>query len=344
MSRKAVLASLVALLGFCIVAEAGPAPGRYRVMGSITLGGEGWWDYVAADPAAHRLYVSHGTRVEVVDTQSRQVVGEIPDTPGVHGIALAPELGRGYVSCGRAGTVTVFDLKTLAVLAIVKVTGENPDAIAFEPVSKRVFTFNGRGRNVTAIDTATNEVVGTIDVGAKPEFAVADGTGMIFVNLEDTSMIAAFDARTLEIKARWPIAPGVEPSGLAIDREHRRLFSVCGNKLMVVVDADSGKVVTTLPIGEGADGAAFDSSTGCAFASNGEGTLTVVHENSPDVFVVLGNVATKPGARTIVLDPTSHRLYLPTARYGPPPSPTEERPHPRRSVLPGTFEVLIVGR
>ena len=344
MSRTAVIASLIAGLGFGIIAEAGPAPGRYHVTGSIAIGGEGWWDYLTADPGAHRLYVSHGTRVEVVDTESNQVVGEIPDTPGVHGIALAPALGRGYVSCGRAGTVTVFDLKTLAVMATVKVTGDNPDAIAFEPVSKRIFTFNGRGRNITAIDTATNEVIGTIDVGAKPEFAVADGTGMMFVNLEDTSMIAVFDARTLEVKARWPIAPGEEPSGLAIDREHRRLFSVCGNKLMVVVDADSGKVISSVPIGEGVDGAAFDPATGCAFASNGEGTLTVVHESSPDTFIVLGNVATKPGARTVALDPTSHYLYLPTARYGPLPSPTAGRPHPRPSVLPGTFEVLIVGR
>jgi len=187
-------------------------------------------------------------------------------------------------------------------------------------------------------------VIGTIDVGAKPEFAVADGTGMMFVNLEDTSMIAVLDARTLEVKTRWPIAPGEEPSGLAIDREHRRLFSVCSNKLMVVVNADSGKVVTTLPIGEGVDGAAFDPATGCAFASNGEGTLTVVHESSPDTFIVLGNLTTRPGARTVELDTASHRLYLPTARYGPPPSPTAGRPHPRPSVLPGTFEVLIVGR
>ncbi len=344
MSRTAVIASLIAGLGFGIIAEAGPAPGRYHVIGSIAVGGEGGWDYLTADPGAHRVYVSHGTRVEIIDTETHEVVGGIPDTPGVHGIALAPELERGYVSNGRAGTVTVFDLKTLAVVATVRVTGEMPDAIVFEPVSKRVFTFNGRGRNITAIDTATNQVVGTIEVDAKPEFAVADGTGMMFVNLEDTSMIAAFDARTLEIKARWPIAPGEEPSGLAIDREHRRLFSVCGNKLMVVVDADSGKVVTTLPIGGGVDGAAFDPATGCVFASNGEGTLTVVHESSPDTFVVLGNVATKPGARTVALDTASHRLYLPTARYGPPPSPTAERPHPRPSVVPGTFEVLIVGR
>jgi len=341
MNRRAAVLSIVSI-AWCLVAEAGPAPGRYRVIGSISLGGSGGWDYLAADPAAHRLYVVRSDRVQVVDTESREMVGEVPGLSGAHGVALAPALGRGYVTSGRAGTVTVFDLKTLATLTTVKVTGDGPDAILFEPVSRRVFTFNGRGRNATAIDTATNQVVGTIALDAKPEFAVADGTGKVFVNLEDASAIAAFDARTLEVTARWPIAPGEEPTGLAIDLEHRRLFSVCANRLMVVLDADSGKVITTVPIGHGVDGAAFDPTTRCAFASCGDGSLTVVREASAESFIALGSVPTKPGARTVALDPVSHLLYLPTARFGPPPSPTTERPNPWPSVVAGSFEVLIV--
>ncbi len=344
MSRAALLTSLVAItLGLGGVA-AGQAAGGYHVTGTIAIGGEGGWDYVTVDPSAHRLYVSHATRVEVVDTRTGTVTGAIPDTPGVHGIALAPALGRGYISDGRADAVTVFDLDTLKTLATVKVTGANPDAIVFEPLTRRVFTFNGRGRNVTAIDTATDQVVGTIDVGAKPEFAVADGRGTVFVNLEDTSMLAAIDAKTLEVKARWPLAPGEEPTGLAMDVEHRRLFSVCGNGLMVISDADAGRVVATAPIGRGVDGAAFDPATGDAFASAGEGLLTVVHEDTPGTFTVAGTVTTRRGARTVALDPATHRLYLPTARFGPPPSPTPDHPRRRPAILPGTFEVLVVGR
>jgi DNA-binding beta-propeller fold protein YncE len=320
------------------------APGGYRPAGTIAIGGEGGWDYLKVDAAAHRLYVSHATKVEVIDLESGAVVGAIPDTPGLHGIALAPELGRGFVSAGRANSVTVFDLKTLATLATIPVTGENPDAIAFEPVSRRVFTFNGRTANATAIDATTNQVVGTVPLGGKPEFAVADGTGTMFVNIEDKSLLLAFDARTLEVKAKWPLAPCEEPSGLALDRAHRRLFSVCGNAMMAVVDAGSGRVIATLPTGEGTDGAAFDPGTGMAFASNGDGTLTVVREETPEKFAVVGNVPTRRGARTIALDESTHRLYLPTAEFGPPPPPTADRPHPRPSVVPGTFVVLVVER
>lgn len=343
MMRKILLALLSTTLGLGVAAAAA-ATGGYHVTGSIAIGGEGGWDYVTADAAAHRLYVSHATCVQVVDTRTNTIIGEIPDTLGVHGIALARSLGRGYISDGRADTVTVFDLKTLKLLATIKVTGGNPDAIAFEPVTRRVFTFNGRGHNITAIDTATNTVVGTIDLGAKPEFAVADGTGEVFFNLESTSQLAVLDARTLKVRARWPLAPGREPTGLAIDRKHRRLFSVCGNGLMVIVNADTGKVVATEPIGRGVDGAAFDPGTGTAFASAGQGVLTVVREDSPTTFTVVANVPTKRGARTVALDTSAHRLYLPTARFGPPPSPTPQHQHRWPRVLPGTFEVLIVSR
>jgi DNA-binding beta-propeller fold protein YncE len=336
----------VTLLGVCTAlgAAAQAAPGGYHMSGAIHIGGEGGWDYLIADPVAHRLYVSHGTRVQVVDTTTNAMVGEIPDTPGVHGIAVAPELGRGFTSNGRASTVTVFDLKSLAVIATVKVTGENPDAIAYDPVSRRVFTFNGRGHNATAIDATTAKVVGTLALDGKPEAAVADGKGRMYVNVEDKSEVVAFDARTLKVEGRWPLAPCEEPSGLAIDCAHRRLFAGCHNEVMAVMDAESGHVLTTLPIGRGVDGAAFDPETGLAFTSNGEGTLTVVREDSPEKFTLLGNVPTKRGARTMALDEATHRIYLSTAQFGPPPSPTAEHPHPRPSILPGTFEVLIVQR
>jgi len=338
-----------AVLGFALfaaaaIATAQQAPGGYHLARTISLGGEGGWDYLTVDAAAHRLYVSHATRVQVVDTERNAVVGEIPDTQGVHGIALAPELGRGFTSNGRAGTVMVFDLKSLAVIATVKVTGENPDAITFEPVSRRVFTFNGRSADATAIDAASGQVVGTLPLGGKPEFAVADGRGRIFVNIEDKSELVSFDARTLKVEGRWTLAPCEEPSGLAIDREHGRLFSVCGNNLMAVVNGDTGHVITTLPIGSNVDGAAFDPATGLAFSSNGEGTVTVVHEDSLEKFTVVGNVQTKRGARTISLDEATHHIYLPTAQFGPPPSPTPDRPRPRPSVLPGTFEVVVLER
>jgi DNA-binding beta-propeller fold protein YncE len=341
MTHRRLAHAFVSLL-VAAVATAQPAPAGYHVARTIALGGEGFWDYVSADPAAHRLYVSHGTRVQVVDTASGAVVGEIPDTPGVHGVAIAPELGRGFTSNGRAGTVTVFDLKTLAPLATVATTGENPDAILYEPASRRVFTFNGRGRNATAIDAAGARVVGTLPLGGKPEFATTDGKGRVWVNIEDTSEIVAFEAATLKVMGRWPLAPCEEPSGLALDREHRRLFTVCRNRLMAVLDADSGRVLATVPTGSGTDGAAFDPATGLAFASNGEGTLTVVHEDSPAKFTLVGNVPTKRGARTIALDEATHRIYLPTAQFGPAPAATAEHPHPRPSIVPGTFEVLVL--
>jgi DNA-binding beta-propeller fold protein YncE len=327
-----------------LAAAAQPAPAPYHLARTIPIGGEGGWDYLTVDAAAHRLYVSHATRVEVIDTETNAVVGAIPDTPGVHGIALAPELGRGFTSNGRAATVTVFDLKTLAVITTIQGTGENPDAITYEPVSRRVFTFNGRSANATAIDATTAQVVGTIPLGGKPEFGVANGKGRMYVNLEDTATLVAFDARTLEVQSRWPLAPCETPTGLGIDREHRRFFVGCRSKVMAVVDGDSGRVITTLPIGGGVDGIAFDPATALAFASNGEGTVTVVHEDSPEKFSLVGNVATKPGAKTIALDAATHRIYLSTAQYGPPPSPTAENPKPRPSILPGTFEILVLER
>jgi DNA-binding beta-propeller fold protein YncE len=272
------------------------------------------------------------------------VVGDIPNTEGVHGIALVPEVGRGFTSNGRASTVTIFDLKTLKEIAQVKTTGQNPDAIIYDPASRRVFTLNGRGGNSTAIDAGTGTVAGTIELGGKPEFATADGKGRVYVNLEDKSMVVAVDSQQLKVESRWPLAPCEEPSGMAIDREHRRLFVGCHNQMMAVMDADTGRVLATPAIGQGVDANAFDPETQLAFSSNGDGTLTVVHEDSPDKFTVVGNVQTQRGARTMALDLKTHNIFLVTAEFGPPPAPTAEHPRPRPTIVPGSFVVLVVGK
>jgi len=311
----------------------------YKVVKSVPVAGEGGWDYVTVDSVARRVYVSHSTHVVVLDADSYAVVGDIPDTQGVHGIALAPELGRGFVSDGRANLVTIFDLKTLKTAGTVK-TGSNPDAIVYEPVTKRVFTLNGRSSDATAINAADGAVLGTIPLGGKPEFAVADGKGTFYVNIEDTSELARVDAQSLTVLQRWPLAPCKEPSGLAMDLQSRRLFVGCDNEMMAVVDADSGKVVATPAIGAGVDANAFDPETKLAFSSNGQaGTLTVVREDSPDKFNVVENVATKKSARTMGLDLKTHNLFLPAAEFDP-PAEGERRP----KMKPGTMVIVVVGK
>ena len=319
------------------------SPSDYKVVQKITLGGDGGWDYLTVDPDAHRLYISRSTHVMVVDSDSGKVVGDIPNTNGVHGVAIVPELNKGFTSNGRDNTVTVFDLKTLAVAKQIPV-GKNPDAIIYDPASKLVFTCNGTSHDTTAIDPKTETVKGTIALDGRPESAVADEKGHVYINLEDKSTIAAIDSRKLTVEARWPLGPGEEPSGLAMDRKHRRLFSGCSNKLMVVVNADDGHVVASLPIGSGVDATAFDPSSQLAFSSNGEGTLTVIHEDTPDKFTVVENVPTQRGARTMTLDPKTHKIFLDTAEFGPPPAPTAERPRPRPSIVPGTFTLLVVDK
>ncbi len=262
----------------------------------------------------------------------------------MHGIALAPELGKGFVSNGREGTVTVFDLSTLAPSGSKIKVGENPDAILYEPATKRVFTFNGRSQDSTAIDAASGKVLGTIKLDGKPEFAASDAKGQVFVNIEDKSELTVIDPNKLEVKTKWPLAPCTEPSGLALDRKNRRLFVGCDNKMMAVVDADSGKVLATPAIGEGVDATAYDDETGLAFASCGEGVLTVVREDSPQKFSVVENVKTEPGARTMALDTKTHNLFTVTAKFGPPPAATADNPHPRRTILPDTFEVLVLAK
>jgi len=319
------------------------SPSGYHVIKKMVLGGEGGWDYLTVDAQSHRLYISRSTHVMVVDEDSGQAVGDIPGTNGVHGIALVPEFGRGFTSNGRDSSVTIFDLKTLKVLGQVTV-GKNPDTIIYDPFSKRVFTMNGASHDATAIDAKTGTVVGTIPLDGRPEFAVSDEKGHIYVNLEDRSVVAELDPHGLKVGSRWPLAPGEEPTGIAIDRKHRRLFVGCANKLMVVMNADNGQVLKTLPIGSGVDATAYDAEQELAFSSNGEGTLTVIREESAENFSVVENVTTQRGARTMALDTKTHRIYLVTAEFGPAPAPTAERPRPRPSILPGTFTLLVVGK
>jgi len=332
----------VAMISLLVTSFAMAASG-YHVIETYKLGGDGGWDYLTFDGSSRRLFISRATHVMVIDADSGRSLGDIPDTPGVHGIALAPDLGRGFVSSGRESTVTIFDLKSLKSLGKVKV-GDNPDAILFDPATNRVFTFNGHSNDSTAIDAAKGAVVGTIKLDGKPEFAVSDGKGEIFVNLEDKSQLLALDPNKLEVKSRWPLAPCQEPSGLALDGKNRRLFSACDNKMMAIVDADSGKLVTTVPIGGGVDAAAFDPETSLAFASCDEGVLTVVREDSPNKFSVAENVSTQEGARTMALDPKTHQVFTVTAKFGPPPAPTPEQPRPRRTILPDSFVVLVLGK
>jgi len=339
---KRLLGSVGAVLLFTLFAVAAD-PGLH-VIKSYKLGGDGGWDYLKADADSRHLFISRGIHVIVMDMDSGKVVGDIPDTPGVHGIALANDLGRGFTSNGREGTVTIFDLKTLATIGKVKAVGENPDAILFDPATKRVFAFNGHSQDSTAIDAATGDIIGKIPLGGKPEFAVSTGSGEIFVNIEDKSELVRLDPKTLKVKNRWPLAPCEEPSGLAMDVKNRRLFAGCDNKMMAVVNADTGKVITTLPIGGGVDANGFDPESGLAFASCGEGVLTVVKEETPDKFSVAENVSTEAGARTMNIDPKTHQIFLVTAKFGPPPAAAQGQPHPRPTIVPDTFEVLVVGK
>lgn len=315
---------------------------EYNIIDKIHLPGDGGWDYLTVDEAGARLFVSHGTMVQVVDLKTGQLAGTVNETPGVHGIAIAQDLNKAFISEGRAGAVKIINLQTLELIAEVKVTGQNPDAIMYDQFSKKVFTFNGGSSNATVLDAKTNEVTNTIVLEGKPEFPVSDGNGRIYVNIEDKSLISVIDVKSMKIEKSWPIAPGEEASGLALDNETHRLFTVCSNKLMVVVDALDGHVVTSLPIGNGCDGVKFDPALKRAYSSNGEGTMTVVQELNKDSFKVLENVTTLPGARTLAVDTKTHHIYLPTAEFGPAPAATAENPRPRRTIKPGTFIVMDI--
>ena len=333
-------AGLLGTAGGSRLAAQAAHPG-YHVVKEIRLGGEGRWDYIVFDTAAHRLFIARQTRVMVIDPESGKSLGEIPGLDGAHGIALVNQLGRGFATSGRDGSVTMFDLGTLRVLTRIP-AAEDADAVLYDPASKRVLTFNGDAGSSTVIDPASGKAVGSIPLGGKPEFGVTAGDGKVYVNIEDQGKVAEIDPVGMRVSRSWSIAPCEEPTGLAIDRAHHRLFSVCRNRLMAVSDAASGRVIATVPIGEGVDGAAFDPATGLAFASNGDGSITVVHEESPAAFRVIATVPTRRGARTVALDQKTHRLFTVTADLGPTPAPTAEQPHPRPSVVPGTFTLLVL--
>lgn len=315
--------SILALTFFLMASVSAEEP-HYRVGKKIAIPGQGSWDYLTVDEDARRLYVSHGTQVEVLDVDSGASVGKIPNTLGVHGIAIAPELGRGFVSDGKSSTVTIFDLKTLKTMGQVP-TGKGPDAIIYDPATSRVFAFNGDGNSATVIQAADGKVAGTIDLGGGPEFAVADGNGFVYDNLEDQNLVVKINSRKLTIEQRWPTAPCASPSSMAIDRANRRLFIGCRSKVMAVMNAETGKIFATLPIGDHVDATAFDVKTKLIFNSNGEGTITVIQQDSPDKYSAVETVKTLPRAKTMALDPKTHRLFLSTAESN-------------------QFEVLVVGR
>lgn len=354
-SLRTIAVCATALAFFCGVSLIGvsarsPQASGYHVVKTVVLGGEGAWDYLYADPATHRVFISRGSHVMVVDADGK-LLGDIPDTKGVHGVALAPEFNRGYSSNGQAASVTAFDLKTLATIAEIKIPGQGPDAIIFDPASKRIFTMNGRSQDATAIDAKTGDVVGTVPLGGKPETPSPDGAGHVFVNIEDKSTIVEFDSHTLKVLNTWPLAPCEEPSGQAIDLAHKRLVVGCGNKMMAFVDYTSGKVVSTVPIGQGVDASAFDPSTGYAFSSCGDGTITVAKGDASGKYTVVDTITTAPRARTMTIDTATHMIYTVTAEFGPPPAPAPGAPPagpggrgPRPQIIPGSFTLYIFGK
>jgi DNA-binding beta-propeller fold protein YncE len=312
MAMKRYMLTCAILLGAGTV---GLAAAGYRLLKTIPVGGQGTWDYLSIDETNRRLYVSHETQVDVLDPDSANVIGKIPNTLGVHGIAIAPELGRGFTSNGKTDTVTIFDLKTLMSIAQVS-TGKKPDAIVYDPTTSRVFAMNGAGNSATAIDAATGKVAGTIDLGGGPEYAATDNRGNVFVNLEDKNLVLRIDSRGLKVEDRWPLAPCEHPSSMAIDRADHRLFIGCRSHVMAVVNAETGKVITTLPIGDHVDASAFDPATGLIFNSTGEGTVDVFHQDSPNEYSLVARIPTHPGSKTMALDSRTHQIFVPANESG----------------------------
>ena len=327
----------------CTGAIAGLQSQSYHVTHTYSLGGTGGWDYLSLDTVGHRLFVARQDRVMVVDPASGKLLAEIPGLNRAHGIAFDYADGRGFATSGGDSSVVIFDLQTLQVTGRT-IAAPDADAVLFDPATKRIFTFNGDSRSSSVIDAASGKKIGTIDLGGGPEFAVSAGDGKLYVNLEDSSAVVEIDAAAMKALRRWPLAPCQSPSGLAIDRAHHRLFSGCHNQVMAISDAQAGKVVATVPIGQGVDANRFDPGTGLAFASTGDGTITVVHEDGPDTYTVVANVATKRGARTMEVDLASHAVYTVSADFGPPPAPTSGAPSPRPTILPGTFALLVLER
>ncbi len=322
----------------------------YKPLMQIPIGGQGGWDILTVDPVAHRLYLSHSTKVVVVDLEKNAVVGEIGDTPGVHGFVAVPDLGRGFSSNGKESKSSVVDLKTLRTMSKVD-TGENPDALIYEPKRGEIYVFNHTGNSATVIDAKAEKPIATIPLGGSPEFAVADsGAGRVYCNIEDKSEVAVIDTTKHEVVARWPIAPGEEASGIALDAANHRLFVTCHNQMMTMLDAGTGKVIATVPIGTGVDGCAFDEARKLVFASCGEGTTTIAKEETPDKLSIVQILKTERGARTIAIDPSTHRIYLPTAQFEPAPPAAANQgeggspapaPRVRPKIIPNTVKLLV---
>jgi DNA-binding beta-propeller fold protein YncE len=322
-----------------IGSSAQPPKGEFKVLNKIAVGGDGGWDYLTMDSDARRLYIARANRVMVVDVDQGKLVGEVADTKGVHGVALDVKRKRGFTSNGGDSTVSIFDLETLKETARPKV-GKGPDAIIFDPGSDRVFTFNATSKDATAIDAGSGTVAGTVDLGARPEFAVADGKGRVYVNLLGSEEVAVFDSKTLKVEGKWPIAPAKQPIGISMDTAKRRVFVSCRSDHMVIFDADKGKILDTVPIGKGTDASVFDAGTGLAFSSNGgDGTLTVIDEPAPGKFRVLANVPTQQGAKTMALDSKTHNILLVAASYKASPDGKK-----KGALEPGSFSVLVVGK
>lgn len=340
MKNSAFALAAATLLGWVSGFAAVP---QYHFLKEIPVGGEGGWDYLTVDPGARRLYVSHGTHLVVIDIDRDAIVGEIADTPGIHGIAIAPELNRGFTTNGRENKVGVVDLKTFATLSKID-AGTNPDGMLYDPARQKVYVFNGRSASATVIDAKTAKVAATIPLGGKPEFATVDSAAArVFDNLEDKSEVVVIDAAADQVVARWPIAPGEEASGMAIDVAHHRLFLGCDNHMMAMMDDTNGKVVASVPIGAGVDANAFDPGTQLAFASCGDGTVTIAHEETPETLTVVQTLKTERGARTMAVDPKTHRIYLVTAKFGPEKPPAPGEPRRRPPMVPGSFRVLVYG-
>jgi YVTN family beta-propeller protein len=341
--RGLLLAAGVLMASTTATTTAFAAEGPFHVEHTWQVGGEGGWDYIAVDPQSNLLYITRGDHVQVVSRENGKLVADITGFHGTHGVVFAAG-GNGYISDGRGNQVAVFDRKTFKVIRTIP-AGTNPDGIVYEPVTRTVWAFNGRSHNVTVIDTKNDQVLATLDLPGKPEFPVADGKGNIYDNIEDKSEIVHFDAQSRKLLATWPVAPGESPSGLAIDRANGILFSVCDNQKMAIVSTATGKVIATPTIGDGPDAARFSSEGGYAFSSNGEsGTLTVVHEDSPQHFTVLQNLPTQRGARTLTLSPDGSKVYLVTAKFGPQPAAAQGQPHSRPPMIPGSFTVIVVGK
>ena len=335
--------SALIVLSVSAVTMVVPAAGGYRLLQTIPVAGDDGWDHPTVDSAARRLYVTHGTHVVVIDVDSGKLLGKIDNTPGAHFTVIDSELDRGFISNGGAARLTIFNTKTLATSGEVKSTGENPGPTVFDPASKRVFTFNLNTHNATVIDSKEGKVVGGFDLGGRPELVGTDAKGNVFANLVQKNVVLQVNSWKMTAGQTWPVAPGVGPRTMAVDQKNGRLFIGCANRLLVILDSNSGRLISSVPIGPGPDDSAYDPETRLIYTSNGDGTVSVIQQESPDRYSVLETVKTAPGARNMTLDLKTKKIFLPLFDRGSPPAPTAETPNPRGNVIPGTFRVLVFG-